>query len=46
MKALFALCSALALISCSTPRPFVPGATVDPPRGCIEQRARDPKAEC
>jgi len=37
----------IALASCTAvPKDFKPGAPVDPPQGCIDQRARNPKAEC
>lgn len=37
----------LTLSGCATvPADFVPGAKADPPQGCIEQRQRNPKAEC
>jgi len=37
----------VALGSCAeVPKDFQPGAQVKPPQGCIDQRARNAKAEC
>lgn len=42
-----AIIVAIALASCTAvPKDFKPGAKVEPPQGCIDQRKRNPNAEC
>ena len=36
----------LTIGGCTAITPLKPGDVVAPPQGCIDQRARDPKAEC
>jgi len=50
MKHIASLIFCLLLVSCAdTPTqsgPFRTGDEVTPPRGCVEMRQRDPKADC
>jgi len=41
-----AVCVVLIAGCAPISKDFKPGAPVDPPQGCIDQRARNPKAEC
>ena len=43
----FAIVCALVIAGCTAvPKDFKPGAKVEPPPGCIDQRKRNPNAEC
>jgi hypothetical protein len=51
MKNFLLILVASLLMACSTvptqaPTPFETGATIQAPQGCVELRAKDPKADC
>jgi len=46
MIALAIVCVLVIAACAPIPKDFKPGAKVEPPQGCIDQRKRNPNAEC